>query len=165
MGPRVKGGICPPAGLEGGYRQCFRRLEPNLTLFRRLCQTYEILCVDVVGGRSVHEIDDDLKAGQTEYELEYKYYRPIKGNKSKARDAAFVLLYIILMKELEDTAQLSNQFFGLVLFVLSHRGTFKLKSGACCGRLTKNDSPCLPNSKRGWMNGEAKTTRLRKGRT
>jgi len=63
MGPRVKGGICPPAGLEGGYRQCFRRLEPNLTLFRRLCQTYEILCVDVVGGRSVHEIDDDLKAG------------------------------------------------------------------------------------------------------
>lgn len=116
------------AGLEGGFRQCFRRLEPDLTLFRRLCQTYEILCVDVVGGRSVPEIGKDLKAGRNEYEVEYKRCIVIKGDKSKARDAAFVLLYVILMEELEDTARLSNQFFGLVQFVLTHRRTFKLKT-------------------------------------
>jgi hypothetical protein len=115
-------------GMESGYRQCFRSVPAELFQYRTLCETYDFLCVEVLGGQSVTEIIKDLKAGQTDYELEYKRYIPIKGNKSKARDTAFKLVYLMLLGEFEDEVKDSTRIYNAVQFVVSHSGTFKWKT-------------------------------------
>jgi hypothetical protein len=117
-----------PKGIESGYRQCFRSLPADLSQHHTLCDTYEFLCVDILGGQSVNEIFDDLKSGKSDYELEYKRYREVKGNKSKARDAAFKLLYLILLGEFKDETRDSAKIFNTVLFLVSHSGTFKWRT-------------------------------------
>jgi hypothetical protein len=89
-------------GIQSGYRQCFRALPPDLSQHHILCETYDFLGIDVLGEQYVDEIFADLKACKTDYELEYKCYLAVKGNKSKARDAAFKLLYLILVGEFRD---------------------------------------------------------------
>lgn len=84
-------------GIQSGYRQCFRTLPSDLSQHHILCDTYEFLGIDVLGEQHIDEIFTDIKACKTDYELEYKNYVAIKGNKSKARDGAFKLLYLILM--------------------------------------------------------------------
>ncbi|KUL84886.1 hypothetical protein ZTR_08248 [Talaromyces verruculosus] len=112
-------------GLESGYRACFRLLPADLSQFHTLCDTYDFLGIDVLGGQSLDDIIVRLKAGKTDYELEYKHYRAIKGDKSTARDAAFQLLFLILLCDFKNPAKDSNQVFNAVLFVVSHSGTFK----------------------------------------
>ena len=68
-------------GIESGYRQCFRSIPSSLSQHHTLCDTYELLCVDVLGGQFINEIFNDLKSRQSNYEREYKCYREIKGNK------------------------------------------------------------------------------------
>ncbi|KAE9988949.1 hypothetical protein EG327_003162 [Venturia inaequalis] len=92
-------------GVKLGYRHCFRSLPADLSQTRTLCETYEFLCVDILGGKPITAIIDDLKAGKTDYELEYKRYIPVKGNKSKTRDMALVLVYLILLGEFTDEAK------------------------------------------------------------
>ena len=115
-------------GIESGYRQCFRSLPPDLSQHHTLCDTYELLCVDVLGGQSINEIFNDLKSGQRDYECEYKRYREIKGNKSKARDAAFKLLYLILLGDFKDETRDSAKIFNAVLYLVSHSATFKWRT-------------------------------------
>jgi hypothetical protein len=115
-------------GIESGYRQCFRSIPADLSQHHTLCETYEFLGVDILGGQSINEIFNDLKSGKTDYELEYKYYRAVKGNKSKARDTAFKLLYLILLGEFKDEMKDSAKVFNAVLFVVSHSGTFKWRT-------------------------------------
>ncbi|KAE9967644.1 hypothetical protein BLS_006253 [Venturia inaequalis] len=115
-------------GVESGYRHCFRSLPADLSQTRTLCETYEFLCVDVLGGKPITAIIDGLKAGKTDYELEYKRYIPVKGNKSKARDMALVLVYLILLGEFTDEAKDTARIYNAVLFVVSHSGTFKWKT-------------------------------------
>lgn len=115
-------------GVESGYRHCFRSLPADLSQFRTLCETYEFLCVDVLGGKSITAIIDDLKAGKTDYELEYKHYIAVKGNKSKARDTALELVYLILLGEFKDEAKDTARIYNAVQFVVSHSGTFKRKT-------------------------------------
>jgi hypothetical protein len=115
-------------GIESGYRQCFRSIPPDLSQHHTLCETYEFLGVDILGGQSINEVFNDLKSGKTDYELEYKYYRAVKGNKSKARDTAFKLLYLILLGEFKDETKDSAKVFNAVLFVVSHSGTFKWRT-------------------------------------
>jgi hypothetical protein len=115
-------------GMESGYRQCFRSLPADLSQHHTLCETYELLCIDILGGQSIDEIFGDLKSGKSDYELEYKRYREIKGNKSKARDTAFKLLYLILLGEFKDEMKDSMKIFNAVLFVVSHSGTFKWRT-------------------------------------
>jgi hypothetical protein len=60
--------------------------------------------------------------------LEYKHYRAVKGNKSKARDAAFKLLHLILLSDFKDETKDSAKVFNAVLFVMSHSSTFKWRT-------------------------------------
>ncbi|OKL57257.1 hypothetical protein UA08_07607 [Talaromyces atroroseus] len=113
-------------GLESGYRACFRFLPADLSQFHILCDTYGFLRIDVLEGQSIDDIIVHLKAGKTDYELEYKRYRAIRdGDKSTARDAAFQLLYLILLFDFKNPTKDSNKVFNAVLFVVSHSGTFK----------------------------------------
>ena len=68
-------------GIGSGYRQCFRSLPADLSQHRILCDTYDFLRVDVLGGQSINEISRDLKPGQSDYDREER--REIKGDKSK----------------------------------------------------------------------------------
>lgn len=99
-------------GIESGYRQCFRTLPTDLSQYQTLCETYELLCVDILSGQSINEIFNDLKSGKSDYELEYKRYQEVKGNKSKARDTAFKLLYLVLLGEFQDEVR-GNMLFRL----------------------------------------------------
>ncbi|KFY69461.1 hypothetical protein V496_00230 [Pseudogymnoascus sp. VKM F-4515 (FW-2607)] len=107
---------------------CFRSLPPDLAQHHALCETYEFLCIDVLGGQSLNEVIRDLKSGKDDYELEYKYYRTIKGNKSKARDVAFRLLHLILCGEFENETKDSTNVYNAVMFIVSHANTFKWRT-------------------------------------
>ena len=106
-------------GIESGYRQCFRLMPSDVTLYRTLCDTYDFLRVDVCKGRTLSEIIQDLKAGQS-----YDEYR----DKSKARDAAFKLVYSMLRDTFLSNDKRKNIIFNAVLFVISHPRTFKWKT-------------------------------------
>jgi hypothetical protein len=115
-------------GIQSGYRQCFRALPPDISQHHILCETYDFLGIDILGEQHVDEIFADLKACKTDYELEYKSYTAIKGNKSKARDAAFKLLYLILIGEFRDVNKDCMKVYNAVLFIVSHSATFKWKT-------------------------------------
>ena len=113
-------------GIESGYRQCFRSIPADLSQHHTLCETYQFLCVDVLGGQSINEIFADLKSGKSDYERDYgRRYQVIQGDKSKARDTAFKLLYLMLLGEFKDEAKDSAKVYNAVLYVVSHSGTFK----------------------------------------
>ncbi len=113
-------------GIESGYRQCFRSLPADLSQHRILCDTYDFLRVDVLGGQSINEIFRDLKSGQSDYDREER--REIKGDKSKARDTAFKLLYLILLGDFKDEMRDSAKVFNAVLYLVSHAATFKWRT-------------------------------------
>lgn len=115
-------------GIQSGYRQCFRALPPDISQYHVLCETYEFLGINVLGEQHIDEIFSDLKTCKTDYELEYKHYRAIKGNKSRARDAAFKLLYLILLGDFKDECRDSAKVYNAVLFIVSHSGTFKWRT-------------------------------------
>lgn len=113
-------------GIESGYRQCFRSLPADLSQHRILCDTYDFLRVEILGGQSINEIFRDLKSGQSDYDCEER--REIKGDKSKARDTAFKLLYLILLTDFKDEMQDSAKVFNAVLYLVSHAATFKWRT-------------------------------------
>ena len=113
-------------GIESGYRQCFRSLPADLSQHRILCDTYDFLRVDVLDEQSISEIFRDLKSGQSDYDREE--IREIKGDKSKARDTAFKLLYLILLRDFKDEMQDSAKVFNAVLYLVSHAATFKWRT-------------------------------------
>jgi hypothetical protein len=115
-------------GLQSGYRQCIRALPPDLSQHHILCETFDFLGINVLADQYIDEIFADLKACKTDYELEYKNYIAIKGNKSKARDAAFKLLYLVLIGEFRDENKDCVKVYNAVLFVVSHSATFKWKT-------------------------------------
>lgn len=104
----------------------------DLSQYHTLCETYEFLGIDVLSGdrQSTDSLFTDLKAGKSDYALEYKHhYTEIKGDKSKARDAAFKLLYLMLLGEFTgDEVKHGAKVFDAVLFVVSHSGTFGWKA-------------------------------------
>lgn len=51
-------------GIESGFRHCFRALGTDLTDYNILCDTLDLLCVDILGGRSLDVIIQDLKSGK-----------------------------------------------------------------------------------------------------
>ena len=93
-------------------------ISSNSNLYRTRCDTYDFLYIDVCKGRTVGEIIKDLKAAQ-----DYEY-----RNKSKARDAAFKLVYFMLRDTFQSNEKHKNTIFNAVLFVISHPGTFKWKT-------------------------------------
>ncbi|KAH6616883.1 geranylgeranyl pyrophosphate synthetase [Boeremia exigua] len=115
-------------GLESGYRHCFRGISADLSQYHTLCDTYELLGVDVCSGQTLDELVQDLKAGKSGYELEYKYYTSTRGDKTKARDAAFKFLYLLLLGEFQDEHKVSAKVYSAVLFVISHPATFRSRA-------------------------------------
>jgi hypothetical protein len=115
-------------GIQAGYRQCFRSLPPALSQHHVLCETYEFLGINILGDQHIDGIFTDLKTCKTDYELEDEYYRAVKGNKAKARDAAFKVLYLMLLGDFENENKDSVKAFNAVLFVVSHPGTFKWRT-------------------------------------
>lgn len=112
-------------GLESGYRQCFRSLRGDIPQYHTLCGTYDFLGVDILAGQSIDDIFADLRACKTNYELEYKRYRAVRGDKSRSRNAAFRLLFLIIRSEFSDEKKVPAKVYNAVLFVVSHPGTFK----------------------------------------
>lgn len=112
-------------GLESGYRQCFRSLRGNIQQYHTLYGTYNFLGVDILAGQSINNIFADLRAYKTNYELEYKRYRAIRGDKSRSRNAAFRLLFLIIRSEFSNEKKDPAKVYNAVLFVVSHPGTFK----------------------------------------
>jgi hypothetical protein len=80
-------------------------------------------------GESLDDIIANIKAGQTGYELEHKYYALVKGNKSKARDAAYNLLKLPLVGTFENKNKDAVKIFNALLFVLSHPVKIKPRTG------------------------------------
>lgn len=113
-------------GIEFGYRQCFRSLPADLSQHHTLCDTYHFLHVDVLGGQPINEIIKDLKSGASDYDREER--RKIEGDKAKARDTAFKLLYLILLGEFTDEIKDSAKVFNAVLYLVSHAATFKWRT-------------------------------------
>lgn len=81
--------------------------------------------VDVLAGQSIDDIFADLRACKTDYVLEYKRYRAVRGDKSWARDAAFRLLFLIIHSEFSDEKKDPAKVYNAVLFVVSNPATFK----------------------------------------
>jgi hypothetical protein len=117
-------------GLELGYRHCFRDIPADISQHHVFCDTYDLLGVDMLGGRTFDGLVEDLKAGKSGYELEYKYYTSTRGDKTKARDAAFKFLYLLMLEEFQDEQQASVKVYNAVLFIVSHPATFGPRSRA-----------------------------------
>ena len=109
-------------GIQSGYRQCFRNLPPEISQYHVLCETYEFLGVNVLGEHRIDQIFSDLRLCKIDWDED------TKGGKSKARDAAFRLLYLILLGEFEDEKKDGDKAYNAVLFVVSHPGTFKWRT-------------------------------------
>ncbi|KAI9042484.1 geranylgeranyl pyrophosphate synthetase [Aspergillus affinis] len=115
-------------GNEIGYRHCFRSLPADLSQYYTLCGTYDFLGVDVLGQQSIDDIFVDLRACKTTYELDYKRDRTVKGNKTIARNAAFRLMFLIVIGKFHIETNDCAKFYNAVLFVVSHPGTFKWRT-------------------------------------
>lgn len=116
------------AGVEHGMRQCFRRISGDLDEFARLCETLQFLMVDVVQNRSIQDIMKDMTSGKDDYETEHRRSYKIKGDKSKARDAAFALLFLLSVGEFNSEVRDSQTTYQAVLFIVSHRAIFKYRT-------------------------------------
>ena len=110
-------------GVDAGYRHYFRSLPIDLHQYRILFETYKLLDVDILNGKSNDQVIANLKVGKSDYDPEER--RHIRGAKSLARDTAFQLLYSILYTELEDQTKDAMKLYNAVMFVVSHPGTFK----------------------------------------
>ena len=112
-------------GIQSGYRHCFRTIPPDLSQYHILCEKHGFLRVKILGKQHIDEIFVDLKTCKTDCKLKYNEYSVVKGNKTKARNAAFMLPYLMLLGDFEDEQRDSMNVFNAVLFVVSHSETFK----------------------------------------
>jgi len=115
-------------GVEHGMRQCFRRLSGGLVEFAILFETLQFLMVDVAQNRSIQDIMKDMRSGKDDYEKEHRRSYKIKGDKSKARDAAFALLFLLSVGEFKSEVRDSQTMYQAVLFIVSHRAIFKYRT-------------------------------------
>lgn len=115
-------------GVEHGMRQCFRRLSGGLDEFRTLCETLQFLMVDVIQNRSIQDMVRDMRCGKDDYEKEHRRSYKIKGDKSKARDAAFALLFLLSVGDFNSEVSDSQMMYQAVLFIVSHRAIFKYRT-------------------------------------
>jgi hypothetical protein len=104
--------LCPVAlkGVESGYRHCFCLLPASLPQHQLLCETYDILGVNILAGSQPFSLLlSDLKAGEDGYEVDDDNfcgvaagYVVVKGDRKKARDAAFRMVYFLLLGEIAE---------------------------------------------------------------
>lgn len=109
-------------GLDHGFRHFFRRLPTQLSEYYTLCKALDSLAIDVLEGRQIRNILDDMKKGKSDWDPEER--REISGCKSLARDSAFRLVYIFLHSAVRD----SNSAYNATLFVISHYRIFRYRT-------------------------------------
>ncbi|RYP44112.1 hypothetical protein DL768_009398 [Monosporascus sp. mg162] len=106
-----------------GLRQFFRRMPVRLSDYLVLCETLKSLPIDVLGGRRLRDIMDDMRQGKSQWDPGDG--GEIEGLKSVARDSAFRLLYMFLVEEFTCEVKEQNSAFNAALFVVSHYRIFK----------------------------------------
>ena len=111
---------------QQGFRHFFRRIHPHLAEYRILCQSLDHLAIEGLKQRRLQDVIAELKTGDDDYDPEER--RVIRGSKRKARDAAFALVYLFLMGDLESTPQDSNAAYNAVQYIVSHYRKFKPKT-------------------------------------
>lgn len=112
--------------MRNGFRQFFRRMPTDLSDYRALCGTLKLLPIDVLAGRNLRAIMDDMRKGKSDWDLDYRC--EIKGLKSLGRDSAFRLVYLLLADEGEAGAVDQNPAYNAALFVVSHPRIFKYRT-------------------------------------
>ncbi|KAL2068065.1 hypothetical protein VTL71DRAFT_16163 [Oculimacula yallundae] len=95
-------------------------ISPNTIFF---ATDIYFLYVDILDGQAINEIFSDLKNGVSDYDPNERH--SIKGEKSKARDTAFKLWYLILQRDFVNEVRDSAKVFNAVLYLVSHAVTFK----------------------------------------
>ena len=111
-------------GVKLGFRQFFRRMPKTLNYYRALCEALGFLCIDVLSGRDIRMIMDDLKSGKSEWGPGERV------SKTLARDSAFRLLYMFILTEFQSDITDSTLAYNATIFVISHRGIFKYSARA-----------------------------------
>ncbi|KAH0426461.1 geranylgeranyl pyrophosphate synthetase [Colletotrichum camelliae] len=102
-------------GIENGYRHFFRRMPPDVEAYRLLCDTLDFLGVDVLGGKNLREIYVELKRWKKSRTPIWK--EPREPNLSESRNAAFLLVYLFLIGDLDvsgHAGRVSNFAFQVV---------------------------------------------------
>ncbi|OBT81558.1 hypothetical protein VE02_09545 [Pseudogymnoascus sp. 03VT05] len=121
-------------GVESGYRHCFRALSTNLTQYHTLCNTYDFLCVDILGELTIDNIKYELTIDDIKFDLkrakinEDRCGMPLYDDYRVSRNAAFRLLYLILLGEFKDEVKDSVKIFSAVRFVVSDHKRFMWKT-------------------------------------
>ncbi|KAK7429718.1 hypothetical protein QQZ08_003744 [Neonectria magnoliae] len=113
-------------GVQNGFRHFFRLMSCQLADYRVLCKTLNTLGVDVVKQRRLQDVVKDLKTGDDDYDPEERMV--IKVSKRGARNAAFTLLYLFLVEELESPGRDGPRAYNAVLYIVSHRRKFKYRT-------------------------------------
>lgn len=101
-----------------GYQRCFGLLDNDVTMFKEICDTFNLLEADVLEGQSLNDTVMNVKAGRTDFDLDEK------GDKRLARDSDFRLVYYMLCREDDCTGEAKNKTYNAVLYIVSHPGTF-----------------------------------------
>ncbi|KAH7232502.1 hypothetical protein B0J15DRAFT_572491 [Fusarium solani] len=109
-------------GVDNGFRQFFRRMPTQLSQYHVLCDTLDSLAIDVIEGRTIRDVMDDMRRGKSDWDPDER--REIEGLKSIARDSAFRLLYMFLQSDVGN----SNMAYNATLFVVSHSRIFKYRT-------------------------------------
>ncbi|KAJ4418782.1 hypothetical protein N0V82_005347 [Gnomoniopsis sp. IMI 355080] len=112
--------------VETGFRHVFRRLPTQLTSYRLLCQTLESHAVDVLEGRTLRDIMEDMRRGKSDWDPEER--REIRGCKSTARDSAFRLVYILLQGTFVLNVGDKDRAYNATEFVVSHSRIFRYRA-------------------------------------
>ena len=141
--------------IEKGYRHCFRKVSRELDACRGVCETLDFLGVDVLNQKSLKEIIKDLKEGQRFYDVDYKRAVYVEGNKTTARDAAFCLVYQILLGEFENEHRDSVQVFSAVKLSSAIGQPSSSLPAKLCARHLRRDSLLLRSRSLNWTNGRS----------
>lgn len=107
--------------MTSGFRQCFRGLGTDLSVYKELCNTYVSLSVDVLAGQNLDEILSKIRAARDDVDED------LKGNKRLARDSAFRLVYFLHIHDILYSESEKNKIYNTVFFIVSHPGTFRYK--------------------------------------
>lgn len=113
-------------GVRKGFRQIIRRMPTRLADYHTLCEDLKSRGIDVLAGRKLRDIMEDMRRGKDDWDPDER--RKIGGLKGLARDAAFRLLFILILGEPESEARDQNMAYNATTFVVSHRRIFRYRT-------------------------------------
>jgi hypothetical protein len=118
--------------LKHGHRHFFRRMPPDISSYRTVCDSIELLGIDVLKGRNIRDFMDELRwCGRSPCNPDDRSVIPV--NKRLARDVAFRLVYQYLLGdfatgELGPADRDANMAFNVAIFVVSHPLVFRWRT-------------------------------------